>query len=418
MARQTEDEVVPATVAAATIRAFYERHPYPGPLNTLDGSRAEFNDRQARICEHHLFWPAEPFRENRSILIAGCGTVQAARHARRWPQARVVGTDISEASLAATRALKQRYGLGNLELRHLAIEESGQLDETFDQIICTGVLHHLPDPDAGLSALRQVLAPRGAMHLMVYAPYGRAGIYLLQDYAQLLGLGSTQAEIRDFAAALKFLPKGHPLWAMLRSSPELQYDAGLTYALLHPQDRPYSVPQLYAFIARCGLSFGRWLRQAPYLPDCGAPHSTPHHARLATLAAAAQYAAMELYRGTMMHHSAILYRDDEAGEDTAISFERRGWLRYVPLRLPETICVDERVPPGKAGVLINPQHTDTDIYLPITAEEKRVVEAIDGKRSIASLAKIERLPGSGRELFRRLWQHDQIVFDASRKGAR
>ncbi len=34
MARQTDDEVVPATVAAAnTIRAFYERHPYPGPLN-------------------------------------------------------------------------------------------------------------------------------------------------------------------------------------------------------------------------------------------------------------------------------------------------------------------------------------------------------------------------------------------------
>ncbi len=418
MASQSEVEAAPTEVVAATaIRAFYEQHPYPGPVDTLDGQRAESNDRHARICEHHLFWPAEPFRESRSILIAGCGTVQAARHARRWPQARVVGTDISEASLRATRALKERYGLGNLELRLLPIEESEKLAETFDQIICTGVVHHLPDPDVGLEALRKVLAPNGAMHLMVYAPYGRAGVYLLQDYAQLLGLGSTQAEIRDFAAALKFLPKGHPLWPLLRNSPDFQYDAGLADALLHPQDRPYSVPEFLAFIARCGLSFGRWLRQAPYLPDCGASHSTPHHARLVALDAAAQYAAMELYRGTMLRHSAILYRNDEAGADTAISFEGAAWQGYIPLRLPETICVDEKLPPGKAGVLINPLHTDTDIYLPITAAEKRVVEAIDGKRSIAALATIERLPESGRALFQRLWQHDQIVFDASRRSA-
>ena len=55
---------------------------------------------------------------------------------------------------------------------------------TFDQIVCTGVLHHLADPDVGLSALRSVLKPDGAMQLMVYAPYGRTGIYMLQDILQ------------------------------------------------------------------------------------------------------------------------------------------------------------------------------------------------------------------------------------------
>lgn len=33
-----------------------------------------------------------------------------------------------------------------------------------------GVLHHLPDPDAGLRALRDVLEVSGALQLMVYAP--------------------------------------------------------------------------------------------------------------------------------------------------------------------------------------------------------------------------------------------------------
>jgi 2-polyprenyl-3-methyl-5-hydroxy-6-metoxy-1,4-benzoquinol methylase len=62
--------------------------------------------------------------------------------------------------------------------------------------MCTGVLHHLPDPDKGLRALHDVLMPESAMHLMVYASYSRAGVYLLQDYCRRLGIGTTAAEIR------------------------------------------------------------------------------------------------------------------------------------------------------------------------------------------------------------------------------
>jgi hypothetical protein len=55
-----------------------------------------------------------------------------------------------------------------------------------------GVLHHLPDPELGLKALRGVLEPDGAMHVMVYAAYGRGGIYMVQDYCRLLGIGPTE----------------------------------------------------------------------------------------------------------------------------------------------------------------------------------------------------------------------------------
>lgn len=409
-----EDAIDPSATMSATVRDFYERHPYPGPVDALDQERTEASDSPARLSEHHLFWPSEPFRADRTILVAGCGTAQAARHARRWPKARVVGIDVSEASIRETQLLKEKYALDNLELRHLAVEDVEQLGEVFDQIICTGVLHHLPDPDAGLSALRRTLAPGGALHLMVYAPYGRAGIYLFQQYGRLLGLGSTAADIADLVATLKMLPKGHPLWPLLRNSPDFRYDAGLADALLHPQDRPYSVPQLLDFATRNGLQFGRWMRQAPYLPQCGAPRSTPHFDRVSALPATTQYASMELYRGTMLRHSAILYRDDTTPDRWKVSFEGDEWRSYIPIRLPETICVEERLPPGKAGVLINSQHTDTDIYLPITATEKHLVDAIDGKRSISDLA--GNGPGSApaRELFERLWQSDQIVIDTSR----
>ena len=140
------------------------------------------------------------------------------------------------------------------------------------------MLHHLPDPDAGLRALREVLEPSGAINVMVYAPYGRAGVYMLQDYCRRLGIAWTTAEIRDLAASLKALPSDHPIAQLLRNSPDFANTAGLADALLHPRDRSYSVPQLMAFLDRAGLAFGRWVRQAPYLPWCGALASTPHRA--------------------------------------------------------------------------------------------------------------------------------------------
>ena len=55
-------------------------------------------------------------------------------------------------------------------------------------------------------------------------------------------------------------------------------------------------------------------------------------------------------------------------------FDGDGWLNYTPIRLPETITVQERLPPGAAAVLINQEHTDTDLYLPVDATELRLVE--------------------------------------------
>jgi len=154
---------------ADMVRAFYETHPYPAPIVNLDRHRDLYRNPDRRRALSLLLWPTEKPRGNREILVAGCGTSQAAIHGLREPNARVTAIDISETSLRHTRDLQRKYGLRNLDLHRLAIEEVGQLGQSFDQIVCTGVLHHLPDPDIGLRALRGVLLPDGAMHVMVYA---------------------------------------------------------------------------------------------------------------------------------------------------------------------------------------------------------------------------------------------------------
>jgi SAM-dependent methyltransferase len=399
--------------AAATVKDFYERYPYPRPIDDLDNYRQRWQDPNRRRADFHLFWPDKPYTEARTILVAGCGTSQAAKHAARCPAARVIGIDVSATSVRHTEDLKRKYDLRNLEVHRLSIDDVGDLELRFDEIVCTGVVHHLTNPGAALRALRDVLDPDGAMHLMVYAPYGRAGIYMLQEFCRRLGIQATDHEIHELVVALAALPAGHPLARLLREVPDFRQEAALADALLHPRDRAYSVPQLFDFIRGAGLAFSRWVRQAPYSARCGVMAQLPHASRIAALEAAEQSAVAELFRGTMMSHSVIVRRDDRAGSAPRVDFSGDAWPEYVPVRVPDTISVRERLPSGAVAVLINRAHTNTDIYVPLDAREQRLVDAIDGERSIGEIAGGEQ-DEVGRDLFERLWWHDQVVIDGSR----
>jgi SAM-dependent methyltransferase len=414
---QDDDRGMLAVSRSDEVRDFYERMPYPAPLTSLPEDRNLYGNPGRRRALFHRMWPTEKPRPNLEILIAGCGTSQAARHALREPEARVTAIDISETSLRHTRDLQRKYNLDNLELHQLPLERAGELGRSFDQIVCTGVLHHLPDPDAGLRALRDVLDPQGAMHLMVYAPYGRAGIYMMQEYSRLLGVTTSESDLRDLSGTLEALAPDHPIAGVLRRAGDFRQPAAVADALLHPQDRAYTVAEMYDWIERCGLTFGRWLEQAPYLPHCGLVAASPHAARLAALPSRLQHAAVELLRGTMVMHSVIAYRDDRSGEAQPITFAGERWRYYVPIALPWTVCVRERVPPGSVAVLINRAHTFTDLICTVDRFEDPLLGAIDGTRTVAEIltaaGEDESHERRALDFFERLWRYDQVVFDAS-----
>jgi SAM-dependent methyltransferase len=422
---QAAEQLSPSMDVATAVRQFYDRFPYPPPVRDLEKYRQRWQDQQKRRAEFRLFWPGRAYWENRSILVAGCGTSQAAKHALRWPQARVTGIDVSTTSVRCTRELKRNYNLQNLEVHELALEQVGDLGRKFDQIICTGVLHHLADPDAGLRALRSVLDPDGAIELMVYAPYGRTGIYMLQEFCRRTGVQAGDGEIRDLMRALSALPSGHPLQELLSRAPDFRNEAALADALLHPQDRAYSVPQLLALIDKAGLAFGRWVKQAPYCVHCGVLSRIPQAKRIERLSAEDQYAAIELFRGTMIRHSVIVYDPESASLEQQVRLRAGASPSDVPVRMANTICVQSPLPPGAAGVLINRSHTYTDLILPISRMEKMWLDTMDGFRSISEVAKICTSHSSPKtdldsacSFFDRLWRYDQVAFDTSSAGQR
>ena len=122
----------------------------------------------------------------------------------------------------------------------------------------------------------------------------------------------------------------------------------------------------------------------------------------------------------MLRHSAIVYSNDGPHNSQLTNFEGDAWLGYVPIRVSDTICTLERLPPGAAAVLINPTHTYRDLFMPLDSTEKDLFGAIDGNRTIGDIA--ERIWPSLKErsqfdvariFFERLWWYDQVVFDTS-----
>jgi SAM-dependent methyltransferase len=403
-----------SNVSADPVSEFYTRHPYPPPVEDLDRLRDSWQAENPNRSEFHLHWPDKEYRSDLDVLVAGCGTWQAAKYALCHPDARVVGIDVSPTSLERTETLKRKYKLTNLVTRQLPIEDVAKLDKSFDLIVCTGVLHHLADPDAGLRELRSVLRPEGAMNLMVYAPYGRTGVYMMQEYCRRLGVGTSKEEIDDLTVALKLLPQHHPLFATIRGSRDSLNAEALVDALLHPRDRAYSVPELLDFIERNELTLGRWHWQAPYLPQCGLIAEAHHASRLLTLPEREQYMAMELWRGLMTIHSLVVHRSDVNNDGLKVRFDDERYLRYVPIRLPWTICAQEDLPAGVSAILFNQTHVFDDLMLFIDAREKRMFEAIDGRRTISEILDNVKEKDTSPLLFEKLWWYDQVVFDTSK----
>lgn len=398
------------------IYQFYTKHPYPPPIDNLDRAREVYRDENVLRSEFHLFWPDKKYRAEIDVLVAGCGTWQSAKYAICHPAARVTAIDVSPTSLEHTGILKEKYDLTNLEILELPIENAADLGQQFDHIVCTGVLHHLVDPEAGLRALTPLLKPDGAMYLMVYAPYGRTGVQLIQEYCRRLGVGTSPQEVSELTAALREIPQHHPVLSMLRGVRESLNAEALIDALLNPRDRTYSVTQLIEFLERGDLSFGRWYWQAAYSPQCGSFLATPHTNRVAALPEIEQYAAMELWRGLMTNHDFVAHRSGTPNHRERVSFDDDRYLRYVPIRRPWTICIQERLPPEAAGALLNQTHLFNDLYLVINAYEKDLYDAIDGRRSIAEI--VDSVKGSAispgdAEFFKLLGYYDQVVFDTS-----
>jgi SAM-dependent methyltransferase len=378
----------------------YEAWVYPQPISDMAQALAtgHYEPSDPSLVRRKL-WPRKIEPDNLSILIAGCGTNQAAYYAFTNRNFQVVGIDISEASLGHQYYLKQKHRLDNLELINMSLGQIGSLGRSFDLIVCTGVLHHLPDPNAGLRCLRDVLRPHGVMSLMLYGYYPRIGVYIMQEAFRLLGVKQDAAGIEMVKHAIDALPQWHHLYQYRKFAPDLGYDSGLVDTFLHPVDRAFTVPQILEFAQENNMKFQSWLDNLHYSVSCWIKNPDDPLRKVAeTLPPVDQWRLMELIVQLGGTHQFLLCHPRKVESNYRLDFTGDGWLDYIPsLRHPikvsattdgtEAAQVDAATEPL---VIRRSWHT-----LALNTFEAALFEQVDGERPIRDMLKT--MPGTGND---------------------
>ena len=382
----------------------YEAYPYPARDPRDEARRLIIGSpSHLREIDHWVFGAARPADRPLNALFAGGGTgdgtiMLAQQMARAGRPGRVTHLDRSAAAQAIARERARARGLD------VAFHEGSLLDlansglGSFDYIDCCGVLHHLPDPAAGLRALLSVLAPGGGMGLMVYAPHGRTGVYMLQDaLARLAPPEEKPAARLDVARrVMKHLPST----AWLRANPYFGDhieggDAGLYDLLLNPRDRAYDIAALSSLLSDAGLVPTCFMEPMRYDPAVFLPDPRLR-ARIAAMPLIERAALAEGLAGNMSTHVVYCVRADEA--------------RPVPDPAdPRSVPIAREMPAAELAAAIRGDGT-----LPMLFDGLRVPVAlpplapamlrlVDGVRSVGGIAAAMAERGTDADGFARAW---------------
>ena len=237
------------------------------------------------------------------------------------------------------------------------------------------------------------------MGLMVYAPHGRTGVYMIQDALRLLAPPDEPPAARlDIARrVMKHLPETAWLRANQSVADHLSGgDPGLYDLLLNPRDRSFTVPALLDLLDRAGLSVACWVEPIRYDPSPLLPDPRLR-ARTDALSPAGRAALAEALAGNIAAHIVYCTRADApvakadpfhpgavpvcreiAGEDLAKAIQANNTMA---VRL-DALRVTVAVPPGSAAIL----------------------RLIDGERTVGQIAALLAPRGLGREAFDRTWR--------------
>src|SRR5215468_2156776 len=173
---------LPSDRRTEVVREFYSDAPFPGypARETLfslreRGQRSEF----ARLLD-------EAISPGARVVELGCGTGQLSLFLATGDRS-VIGADLARTSLELGAEAAKRFGVEGVLFVETDLSRPGLQAGAFDVVVCSGVLHHTPDPRSAFRAVARLVKPGGWVVLGLYNAFARLPHRLRRGIAHLSG---------------------------------------------------------------------------------------------------------------------------------------------------------------------------------------------------------------------------------------
>ncbi|AQS84104.1 MAG: class I SAM-dependent methyltransferase [Acetobacter aceti] len=386
------------------LAAQYEAYPYPERDPREETKRLLIGSpSHLREIDYWVFGARRPRSHPLRALFAGCGTgdgaiMLATQMARSRRPGEIICVDRSGHALTIAKSRAQARNLTNISFIQGSLTSPETLPGQFDYIDCCGVLHHLPEPLETLKVLEEALLPGGGMGLMVYAPYGRTGVYMLQEALEHLTPFSEQPSTRlDIARRVM---RTLPATAWLRQNGNFGDhltggDAGLYDLLLNPRDRAYTIGAFLDLLTKAGLEPSCLMEPARYDPSLFLP-DPKLRARVETMSWREKAEVAETLTGNMATHVAYVVRKgSRATPPDCCDPMAVPVMREMPGdELAKQILPNSTLP-FSFGTLVVP--------VPLPSQTRGILPLIDGERTVGAIAAIMQERSLSERKFFTVW---------------
>ncbi len=150
------------------VQAFYEETPFPN-YDDHDSVRSLIEKSRSGLYARRL---DESVPYGSSVLEVGCGTGQLTNYLG-IAYREVIGTDLCLNSLRLGEEFRRDCGLERVRFAQMNLFRPAFRPESFDVVLCNGVLHHTSDPQGGFRGLVPLVRPGGHLIVGLYNSWGR-----------------------------------------------------------------------------------------------------------------------------------------------------------------------------------------------------------------------------------------------------
>lgn len=227
---------------------------------------------------------------------------------------------------------------------------------------------------------------------------------MLQDAFRRMGLQPDPRGVAEVRTILAELPSYHCAQHYIATSKELEHDSALVDTFLHPQDRAYTVPQLFDLIECAGLEFQNWIDSVEYWRNGAWGSNSAIAKAVDPLPPKEHWTVIEALRqGAGMHSFTARHKGTEPA--SGVDFAQSEWRSFTPHLSPGFVKI------GRG------QYRRGLYLLHCSPVEEFIIGNIGGERTIEGILALpelsqvpqDQLESSGRAFFEHLWKLGHVM---------